>query len=455
MSMCKRFWVVFCLCLLSQLCWALEGNSQDGPHESVVAPSLDCDQDCVEVGTWYVSLGLGVGFRSNPLEGGDDIPLVVLPEVSYYGKRFFFRNLEFGYTLFEDRHHQLNMLVAPSYDQMYFNRWDILNFTDSAGVAGSSVSYPPPPTYSPVYTVNVAAANAVGVGPEDIKDAEASSGGGSSGARAPDDEYIPLAPSPVPAVDPIQFDNIGSVQINGVSIQLTSSSLISGRVIEGVSGNDIQISINAGVVDISGVSSGDIVSFDPAKEGGQRTRVELGGDGFSIQEQRQEELTSATAEGSGVGGKLNINDLNERKMAGMAGFEYMYSRPRYHLHFQALTDFTQVHGGHELRFSAILPFQVENNYWAFTLGLNYQSHQVLDYYYGVDASEAPSPSWVFSPSSAGVSKLLRLDWQRPLSRHWSLRAMIQYSVLAEEIHSSPIVAEPNINSVFFGGVYHF
>lgn len=97
------------------------------------APAHD---DCVEQGKWQFSVGLGLGLRTNPLVGADDIPLVILPMVNYQGERFFIQNLDIGAILWENDNHQLNVLITPSYDQVFFNRWDPANFVvDGSGFA--------------------------------------------------------------------------------------------------------------------------------------------------------------------------------------------------------------------------------------------------------------------------------------------------------------------------------
>ncbi|MFL6575989.1 MAG: MipA/OmpV family protein [Povalibacter sp.] len=92
--------------------------------------------DCVEVGQLNISISLGAGLRSNPVVGESDIPLVVLPHISYYGKRFFLENLDFGFTLFENRKHTLNLLASPGYDRVFFYRGDLQNIfiNGSSGV---------------------------------------------------------------------------------------------------------------------------------------------------------------------------------------------------------------------------------------------------------------------------------------------------------------------------------
>ena len=92
---------------------------------------------------WQFSLGLGAGIRTNPVMDNDDIPLVVIPYASYQGERFFIQNLDFGYTLFENETQQFNLLITPSYDQVFFNKWDINNFIERSGLAlGSSNDNP-------------------------------------------------------------------------------------------------------------------------------------------------------------------------------------------------------------------------------------------------------------------------------------------------------------------------
>jgi outer membrane protein len=84
---------------------------------------------------WQFSLGLGLGIRTNPVMDNDDIPLIIIPRISYQGEHFFIQNLDFGYTFFENDKQQVNFLLTPSYDQVFFNKWDINNFVERSGLA--------------------------------------------------------------------------------------------------------------------------------------------------------------------------------------------------------------------------------------------------------------------------------------------------------------------------------
>jgi outer membrane protein len=90
----------------------------------------DCaasSDDCVAVGGWNLSVALGAGIRTNPVVHAKDIPLVVVPQFSYYGKRFFIDNLDPGVTLFEGETNTVSLIASPGYDRVFFYRSDLQN----------------------------------------------------------------------------------------------------------------------------------------------------------------------------------------------------------------------------------------------------------------------------------------------------------------------------------------
>jgi MipA family protein len=96
--------------------------------------------ECAVVGRFEVSVSLGAGQRSNPVEGRSDIPLVVIPHISWYGKRFFLENLELGFTAFENEQNTLNLIVAPGYDRVFFYRNDLQNIFIAGGTLVSTTN---------------------------------------------------------------------------------------------------------------------------------------------------------------------------------------------------------------------------------------------------------------------------------------------------------------------------
>jgi outer membrane protein len=105
------------------------------------AAADDCkgpSTDCVAVGGWNFSVALGAGAMTNPLVGGRPIPLVVVPQFSYYGKRFFIDDLDLGFTLAETGGNTFNLVASPGYDRVFFYRSDLQNiFVRSFGGAGA------------------------------------------------------------------------------------------------------------------------------------------------------------------------------------------------------------------------------------------------------------------------------------------------------------------------------
>jgi outer membrane protein len=108
--------------------------------------------DCVVVGEWDISVSLGVGARSNPVIDQSDIPLLVIPQISYYGKRFFIENLDLGLTLHESDSNTFNLVASPGYDRVFFYRNDLQNIfiNGASGVVSTSPGATGPPAEAPL-----------------------------------------------------------------------------------------------------------------------------------------------------------------------------------------------------------------------------------------------------------------------------------------------------------------
>lgn len=110
------------------------------PVAAAPAPCSAPSAECAVVGHWEISASFGAGQRSNPVAGKSDIPLVVIPHISYYGKRFFLENLELGYTLHDGDTSSFNIIATPGYDRVFFYRNDLQNIFVAGGtpLAGGS-----------------------------------------------------------------------------------------------------------------------------------------------------------------------------------------------------------------------------------------------------------------------------------------------------------------------------
>lgn len=85
-------------------------------------------KDCAAVGQWNFDISLGAGVRTDPVVHESTIPLVVIPHVSYYGKRFFIEDLDLGFTLKESDASTLSLIATPGYDRVFFDHSDPQNF---------------------------------------------------------------------------------------------------------------------------------------------------------------------------------------------------------------------------------------------------------------------------------------------------------------------------------------
>lgn len=284
----------------------------------LAANAVACEpqqDDCVEVGKWEISVGIGAGVRTNPVEDTSAIPLLLIPQVNYTGERFFIQNLDVGMMLWETKQQQLNLFATPSYDQVFFHRWSPSNFfVDSRFLTSTG-------------------------GKEGNED--------NSLVTNPDDKEI-----------------------------------------AGPSFNDLQ--------------------------------------------QRQ---------------------LRNRRMAGLAGFEYSFTLGDVDVQTQYLTDFTGIHDGDEARIAFAKHWAQGRHHFITSVGAVWQSSEVTNYYYGVTQAEADARSAY--ATDAAISAIARVDWNYQLTKRWDLRLLASYRQLPDEISASPLINDNKVITVFLGGVYHF
>jgi MipA family protein len=118
------FWMDnrYCRLLLATAC-VVAFASTARAEDDCKSPS----NDCVPVGGWNFSLSLGAGVRTDPVIHESDIPLVVIPQISYYGERFFLDNLDVGVTLVDSDQNTLSLVASPGYDRVFFYHSDPQN----------------------------------------------------------------------------------------------------------------------------------------------------------------------------------------------------------------------------------------------------------------------------------------------------------------------------------------
>lgn len=78
---------------------------------------------CIEPEQFQLSVALGAGQRSNPLYDGDSFPMLILPDFSYYTQSWFIDNATLGYSLMQNDHFAVSLVMRLNPEKGYFQRW--------------------------------------------------------------------------------------------------------------------------------------------------------------------------------------------------------------------------------------------------------------------------------------------------------------------------------------------
>lgn len=87
---------------------------------------------CVALNQWQLGVAIGLGFNSNPLIGGDNIPLLVVPDIAWYGESVYFDNGELGYQWLTSPRLSMVSFISLDSERAYFSFWHPANILGSA-----------------------------------------------------------------------------------------------------------------------------------------------------------------------------------------------------------------------------------------------------------------------------------------------------------------------------------
>lgn len=107
---------------------------------------LACSGDdvCIEKSSWHLGVALGIGVKTNPLVGGNNIPLVILPDVAWYAEKAYFDNGELGYQWLDQAKFSVESYLQLDRESALFGVLHPANILSPTGSASDSFS--PPPT---------------------------------------------------------------------------------------------------------------------------------------------------------------------------------------------------------------------------------------------------------------------------------------------------------------------
>ena len=82
---------------------------------------------CIEDKAWQFGLAIGAGVRSNPLVDGDNIPLILIPDIAYYHSAFYFDNGELGWQAQANDNTSVELFLSINAERANFSLWHPAN----------------------------------------------------------------------------------------------------------------------------------------------------------------------------------------------------------------------------------------------------------------------------------------------------------------------------------------
>ncbi|MEW8560890.1 MAG: MipA/OmpV family protein, partial [Candidatus Thiodiazotropha sp.] len=124
------------------------------------------------------------------------------------------------------------------------------------------------------------------------------------------------------------------------------------------------------------------------------------------------------------------------------------------LNAQLLADVSDTSDGQEVILSYAYPFS--HGKWSLRpeLGISWQSSDLTDYYFGVDADEATARRAVYEADSA-VTPFAGIEFEYAFDQRIDLVGGVGVGRLGDEISDSPIVDERNLAGGYLGLSYRF
>ncbi len=147
-------------------------------------------------------------------------------------------------------------------------------------------------------------------------------------------------------------------------------------------------------------------------------------------------------------------EVPDRNLAVDGGLEMIYADDWGDLQLQVLGDLTNTHKGLEVWASYAFPWQSGDWNIVPSVGLNWKSSHLLDYYYGIRDSEVEKNRPAYKAQS-GFNSFARLSIAYHINDNWGITGIAEYETLSGSIRHSPIVDEDGIGTLFIGLMYNF
>lgn len=180
-----------------------------------------------------------------------------------------------------------------------------------------------------------------------------------------------------------------------------------------------------------------------------------GGIGFASEEFQvvpSDQLPDAGVS-TGVRGQFSRLEIPDRDFALNLGVELLWNWPQGQLQWQLLQDVSGAHQGlqSELTFSK----SWQHGRWAFkpSIGVRWQSAQLVDYYYGLDDQDGTLPLQYTGEASTHLSLGLLVSYR--INNRLSYVTRYTHTELGSEVRNSPLINTDHTQAYFSGLFYRF
>jgi len=154
--------------------------------------------------------------------------------------------------------------------------------------------------------------------------------------------------------------------------------------------------------------------------------------------------------------KINPKTVNKRRWALDAGLQVnWFVNESVNAQFQLFYNVNGVYDGLNanaeiMKFIKISPKSILD----FTLGVQINSANLVDYYYGVSGSDTIHNSTLYQ-GELSVNPHVSIGYTNKFSADWIVKTALQRKFLDRNTYSSPLVKDRYINLVFVGFFYEF
>ena len=149
-----------------------------------------------------------------------------------------------------------------------------------------------------------------------------------------------------------------------------------------------------------------------------------------------------------------LNGMKDRDVTLDAGFSVATSDTWGVLSLKFLGDALGVHEGYEISASYQYPLQFENWTLVPSISVKMPSADLVDYYYGVRATEATADRTSYAGKSA-INTAIGMNAIYQIADHWQFAGGAEYVRLGSGIADSPIIERDHEATVFSALVYRF